>query len=261
MNSPTELSGNWTGFDANVSGVQKYEYALRRQSDSYYWSVCSGAGVWQVGEMWCDNSTSTTFTQSNLNLATGVTYYVSVKTTDNAGNIETAVDSNGQQVLPLLSFSLSGNTVAFNNLNATNSYTDTKTIVTTTSTNAANGYTIKVYNTDNLRSTGVPTATIPDFSGTWSTPATWSGGQYGFGYTSNDTSVQGSNRFSSGTAFAAFSQTPPGDVVADHTTAIDGSTGSVSSEQFTITYKVAASTDQDALYYQTSSIFIVTANY
>lgn len=257
--SLTSISGNWTGIDATVSGVQKYEYAIRRKPDDFYWSVCSGSGSWQAGSLWCDNSTGTSFTQNTLNLATGVTYYISVRTTDNAGNVGTAIDSNGQQVLPMLSFSLSGNTVAFSNLNAANSYTDTKTITTTTSTNAANGYTIKVYNTDFLRAS--PSITIPDFSGTWSSPATWSGGQYGFGYTSDDTSVQGSNRFSSGTAFAAFSQSPPGDVVADHTTAIDGSTGSVSSEHFTITYKVAASTSQDALYYQTSSIFIVTANY
>lgn len=257
--SLTSISGNWTGIDATVSGVQKYEYAIRRKPDDFYWSVCSGSGSWQAGSLWCDNSTGTSFTQNTLNLATGVTYYISVRTTDNAGNVGTAIDSNGQQVLPMLSFSLSGNTVAFSNLNAANSYTDTKTITTTTSTNAANGYTIKVYNTDFLRAS--PSITIPDFSGTWSSPATWSGGQYGFGYTSDDTSVQGSNRFSGGTAFAAFSQSPPGDVVADHTTAIDGSTGSVSSEHFTITYKVAASTSQDALYYQTSSIFIVTANY
>lgn len=257
--SLTSISGNWTGIDATVSGVQKYEYAIRRKPDDYYWSVCSGSGSWQSGALWCDNTTSTSFTQNTLNLATGVTYYISVRTTDNAGNISTAINSNGQQVLPMLSFSLSGNTVAFSNLNAANSYTDTKTITTTTSTNAANGYTIKVYNTDFLRAS--PSITIPDFSGTWSSPATWSGGQYGFGYTSDDTSVQGSNRFSGGTAFAAFSQSPPGDVVADHTTAVDGSTGSVSSEHFTITYKVAASTSQDALYYQTSSIFIVTANY
>lgn len=257
--SLTSISGNWTGIDATVSGVQKYEYAIRRKPDDFYWSVCSGSGSWQAGVLWCDNSTGTSFTQNTLNLATGVTYYISVRTTDNAGNISTAINSNGQQVLPMLSFSLSGNTVAFSNLNAANSYTDTKTITTTTSTNAANGYTIKVYNTDFLRAS--PSITIPDFSGTWSSPATWSGGQYGFGYTSDDTSVQGSNRFSGGTAFAAFSQSPPGDVVADHTTAVDGSTGSVSSEHFTITYKVAASTSQDALYYQTSSIFIVTANY
>lgn len=257
--SLTSISGNWTGIDATVSGVQKYEYAIRRKPDDFYWSVCSGSGSWQAGSLWCDNSTGTSFTQNTLNLATGVTYYISVRTTDNAGNVGTAIDSNGQQVLPMLSFSLSGNTVAFSNLNAANSYTDTKTITTTTSTNAANGYTIKIYNTDFLRAS--PSITIPDFSGTWSSPATWSGGQYGFGYTSDDTSVQGSNRFSGGTAFAAFSQSPPGDVVADHTTAVDGSTGSISSEHFTITYKVAASTSQDALYYQTSSIFIVTANY
>lgn len=257
----TSLSSNWSSFDSNVSGLSKYEYAIRRQPDGYYWSVCSGAGSWQAGANWCDNSTSASYTQSSLNLATGVTYYTSVRATDNAGNIGTPVDSNGEQVLPTISFSMSTNTITFSNLNNGNSYTDTKTLTVTTSTNASNGYTVKAYNTADLTSLENPSDTVSDFSGSWNSPASWGGGTYGFGYTSNDTNVQGSNRFSGGTLYAAFSQTASGDVVADHTDAIDGSTGAVSSEQFTITYKVSVSNAQPAATYQTSSIYIVTANY
>lgn len=257
----TSLSSNWSGFDSNVSGLSKYEYALRRQPDGYYWSVCSGGGSWQASANWCDNSTTTSYTQSNLNLATGVTYYTSVRATDNAGNVGTPIDSNGEQVLPTLSFSLSTNTITFSNLNNGNSYTDTKTLTVTTSTNASSGYTVKAYNTANLTSLENPSDTVSDFSGNWSTPLTWSGGTYGFGYTSSDTDVQGSNRFGGGTKYAAFTQSSPGDVVADHTSAIDGSTGAVSNEQFTVTYKVSVSNAQPAATYQTSSIYIVTANY
>ncbi|QQS15430.1 MAG: hypothetical protein IPK84_03610 [Candidatus Moraniibacteriota bacterium] len=257
----TSLSSNWSGFDANVSGLNTYEYAIRRASDDYYWSVCSGAGSWQASANWCDNSTSTSYTQSSLNLATGTTYYTSVRATDNAGNVGTAVNSNGEQVLPTLSFSLSTNTITFSNLNNGNSYTDTKTLTVTTSTNASSGYTVKAYNTANLTSLENPSDTVGNFSGNWSTPLTWSGGTYGFGYTSSDTDVQGSNRFGGGTKYAAFTQSSPGDVVADHTSAIDGSTGAVSNEQFTVTYKVSVSNAQPAATYQTSSVYIVTANY
>ena len=259
--SLTQISGNWTGFNADTSGLQKYEYAIRRQPDGYYWSVCSGAGVWQAGENWCNNATGTSFTQNNLNLQTGVMYYVSVKTTDNAGNVESAVSSNGQQVLPTLSFSLSSNAITFDNLNAANSYTDSKTMTTTTSTNASTGYTAKAYKTQLLTSLAYPTKTVSDFSGTWADPLAWNPGTYGFGYTSSDTSVQGSNRFAGGTEYAGFSQTIPGDVAADHTDAVNGSTGAVTNEQFTITYKVAVSDTQEASEYRSYIVYIVTANY
>lgn len=259
--SLTQISGNWANFNADTSGLQKYEYAIRRQPDGYFWSVCSGAGVWQSGENWCDNTTSTTFTQNNLNLQTGVIYYISVKTTDNAGNVESAVNSNGQQVLPTLSFVLSSNAITFDNLNGSNSYTDTKTMTTSTSTNASTGYTTKAYETQLLTSLAYPAKTVPNFSGTWTDPLAWPGGTYGFGYTSSDASVQGSNRFNSGTEYAAFSQTVPGDIAADHTDTVNGSSGAVANEQFTITYKVAVSATQEASEYQSYVVYIVTANY
>lgn len=257
--SLTSLSANWTGFDATVSGLNKYEYAVRRSSDSWYWNTTGP--TWQLGAVWYDNGAGTTVTVTPIYLNTGENYYFSVRATDNASNTASPVDSNGQQISPTLSFSLSGNTVTFADLNNTNSWTDTQTSTTTTSTNASSGYTAKAYITQLLTSLAYPTVTIANFYGTWANPEPWPSGTYGFGYTSNDTNVQGSNRFNSGTEFAGFSQTASGDVVADHTAAVNGQTGAVSGEEFIITYKVAVSNTQAATTYQTYVTYIVTANY
>jgi hypothetical protein len=256
--SLTQISGNWTGFNADTSGLQKYEYAIRHEPDDYYWDGDS----WESGQTWNENG-DTDFTNNSMNLQTGVIYYVSVKATDNAGNTATAVDSDGQQVLPLLSFSLGSTSLTFANLNDSNNWTDSKTLTTTTSTNASNGYTIKSYETQLLTSLAYPSQTISDFSGTWNDPLAWNPGTYGFGYTSSDNSVQGSNRFNNATEYAAFlhEEDAPGNVVADHTDAVNGSTGAVSGEVFTITYKVSTSQTQAASQYRTYTVYIVTANY
>ena len=255
--SLTQISGNWLSFNADSSGLQKYEYAIRRQSDGYYWDGDS----WETGATWTDQGTSTSVTVNSMNLQTGIVYYVSVRATDNAGNVGGSVDSNGQQVTPELSFSLGSNSAAFDNLNVSNSWTDTVTGTTTVSTNASSGYTIKAYEIQPLTSSAYPAVTVPDFSGTWADPLVWNAGTYGFGYTSSDTNVQGSNRFNGGTEYTAFSSSSPGDVVADHTDAVNGTTGKVSNEQFTITYKVSTSNVQAASDYRSYVVYVVTANY
>ncbi len=257
--SLTSLQSNWSGFDTSASGLLKYEYAIRRASDGYYW----GSG-WQAGENWYDNGTNTTATVNSMNLNTSENYYFSVKAYDNAGNMETSVSSDGQQVLPTLSFSYDSNTITFDNLNSTNNYTDAKTNTFTTSTNASSGYAIQGFITQDLTSLANPSKIITNFSyngASWSLPQLWPAGEYGFGYTSNDTSVQGSNRFAGATKYAPFVGAAPGDVVADHTAVVNGTTGAVEDEEFIVTYKVAVSTAQDASTYQTYAVYFVTANY
>jgi hypothetical protein len=158
---------------------------------------------------------------------------------------------------PSLTFSVSSNNVAFNNLNSGNSYTDTtKTTVLTTSTNAYNGYII------NARSTGPLTAgatTIPDYASPNSAPTTWSG--YGFGYTTNDNDLTGgtANRFTSGGAkYAGLTTSSPGDPVADHAGPV---TESILNEQFTISYRVSVPSSQRAAQYNTSVLYIVVPSY
>jgi len=166
---------------------------------------------------------------------------------------------------PYLSFSMDSNAITFDNLSNANNWTSTKTTTCTTSTNAKEGYVIQGYITDFLTSLAYPSETVDDFSGTWALPTLWDntcvsgGASYcGFGYTSNDTSVQGSNRFLNGTKFAGYGHAASGDILADHTDTI---ASEVVDEQFTITHKVSAPLSQSASTYQTSLVVVVTATY
>lgn len=158
------------------------------------------------------------------------------------------------------------NTVTFDDLNNANNWTDTKQTTFTTSTNAQSGYTIQGYATDYMRSLAYVAETIADFAGTWTTPQDWANfckddsNDCGFGYTSNDSQVQGSNRFQGGTYFAKYSQTAPGEVLADHTDAVNGSTGAVTDEEYIITHKVSVDQTQVASTYQAIITVICTAN-
>ena len=158
---------------------------------------------------------------------------------------------------PSLTFSVSSSTVTFNNLNSANSFTDSsKTTVLTTSTNAYNGYVV------NARETGPLTAgstTIPDYASPNSAPTTWSG--TGFGYTTNDNSLTGGtvNRFTnSGPNYAGFTTSSPGDPVADHPGPV---TSAITNENFTISYRVTAASNQRAAKYTTSVLYIVVPSY
>lgn len=261
--SLTQLLANWTGTEptSTVSGLQKYEYALRRKPDDNYWTP-GGPGSWGAGQYWYDNGTGTSFTASSLNLATGVTYYVSLRTTDNAGNNAT-INSNGLQVSPTLSFSFDTSSITFADLNNVTIWTDTKDTVTTVSTNAANGYNIQTYIVDYLKSIIDGTVHIDDFSkGNYASPAAWgtncqTDNTYcGFGYTVNP-----STRFSNGTLFAPYYHGAPGQAAVERPGPVNGSTGAISGENRTITHKVSVSSSQMAGPYQTTLLLIVTPNY
>ncbi len=244
--SLSSLSANWDSFNSNVSGLSKYQY-----------SIGTTAGATDV-RTWTDNSTTTSVTATSLTLQTSQMYYVNVRAVDTAGNTGSTVSSNGQRVAPSLNFTVSPGTITFGNLNAGNSYTDTEDTTLTTTTNAYNGYVVRAFVTDYLRSQS-DNFTIPDFSGgTYAAPATW-GSSTGLGYTSSDTTIQGSNLFSSGTLYAPFSHTGPGDIVADHTSLVTGTP--ISAEAFTITYKVAAANTQPAHKYTNTVVYTITAQY
>jgi hypothetical protein len=95
------LSANWSGFDANVSGLANYQYA-----------VGTSAGGTDLVD-WTDNGTVTSITVNSLSLHTGQLYFVSVRAVDGAGNTSAAVSSNGQLVAPTLTFTVSSNAVNF----------------------------------------------------------------------------------------------------------------------------------------------------
>lgn len=254
--SLSQLSANWSGFDFNVSGLQKYEYSIG--------TTPGGTTI----KNWTDNSTTTSVTATGLTLQTSQIYYVNVRAYDNAGNTVIR-SSDGQIVAPSLSFSVSPASLTFDNLNAANNHTNTKTTTLTTSTNAYGGYTVRAFATDFLRSSG--NHTIDAFNGgSYASPDAWQAGDTGFGYTSNDTSVQGVNKFQvdpcpGGTAlqspgcYAPFSATAPGDIIADHTSNITGAP--ITDQAFTITLRASVAAAQQAAQYQTIIVYSITPLY
>jgi hypothetical protein len=251
--SLTTLAANWSGITTTVSGLQKYEY-----------SVGSTAGATDI-KTWTSTGTTASMSDSALGLHTSQMYFVNVRTTDNAGNISGVISSNGQIVPPSVSFTVSPATVTFNNLKASNSYTDTQTATLTTSTNAYGGYVVRAYASDFLRSPS--NQTIAMFNGgSYASPAAW-GSSTGFGYTSSDTLVQGVNKFSPATClgggsppcFAPFSLSTPGDIVADHASGVLGT--AINNEQFTVTYRVTVPASQAANKYQSGIIYTITPIY
>lgn len=254
--SLSTLSANWTAAAADTggSGFSKYQYAIG-----------TTAGATDV-RTWTDNAT-TSVTVSTLTLRTSQMYYFTIVTVDASGRTSSVASSNGQWVAPTLTFSVNASTVALSNLNATNSYTDTKTSTLTTSTNAYGGYVIRAYGSP--LTTG--SNTVAAFNGgTHASPDAWTGADIGFGYTSSDTLVQGSNKFQSTTCpggnaktdagcYAPFTASSPGDIVADHASGITGT--AVTGEAFTITYKATVNATQAAGRYANTVVFSATATY
>lgn len=92
--SLTTLSVTWEDFDASTSGLAKYEY-----------SIGTSAGATDT-KAWTDNGTARFKRDTSLSLQTNKIYYFNVRATDNAGNVSSAVSSNGQIVTPTLTFDI-----------------------------------------------------------------------------------------------------------------------------------------------------------
>ncbi len=220
-----------------------------------------------------DNTIGTTLTSSDYKtysawggasgsfvtgLLNNTTYYIKVKARQGV-NTETEFGPVASQTTstPSLTFSLDSSSIAFSNLNAGNSYTDSsKQTILTTSTNAYNGYVVYAKETQQLTSGG---STISDFSGTNSSPAVWSGA--GFGYTTSDIDLQTggiASRFS-GSKYAGLTTTSSQNPVADHLGPIQDT--AISNEQFTISYRVTAAGSQTPGAYTTTIEYIILPTY
>lgn len=166
-------------------------------------------------------------------------------------------EASSATVDPTLTFSVSANSITFDNLNSGNSYTDSsKSTVLTTSTNAYNGYIVYAHETAPLTSSST---TIANYAGTNSTPTSWTG--TGFGYTTDDANLSGgtANRFTSGGPnYAGFVTSLPGDPVADHAGPV---TTAISNEVFNIGYRVTVPSTQNAGTYTTRIIYIVVPTF
>jgi hypothetical protein len=247
------LNGSWENIDSGISGLTGYDY-----------SIGTSPGSTNV-QSWTANGTGTDFDTSGLNLNTTQPYYINVRTTDNASN-QSVISSDGIFVAPTLEFSTSPAEVDIGDLNAGNNFTNQAETTLTTSTNAYNGYLIKGYAEGLLESQNGDTISMFT-GGDYSNPDEWRPGDTGYGYHSSDTLVNGQNRFNSGTCpgggsppcFAAWSQTFPGDIIADHTSTVSGTP--ITDEQFIITHRVTAANGQASGQYRTVIIYGITARY
>ncbi len=223
------------------------------QSDNTVGAVL-GTEDWQTNTIWGASGFFVT------GLAQNTTYKIKVKAKQgNFTESQWSQTATATTSVPSLTFNIDSSSIAFNNLNSSNSYTDSsKSTVITTSTNAYNGYI--VYGHDNAPLTYVATgSTIPQYSSPNSSPTTWSGN--GFGYTTSDSSLTGgtADRFTNGgSKYAGFTVSNPGDPVADHPGPI---TSPITSEQFTISYRVTANAQNTAGNYRTSVLYVVVPTY
>ena len=253
------LAANWTAANFNVSGPatpNKYQYAIGTTS-----------GGTDILTWTSTNTDGAVVTANSLTVNTSIMYFWTVKATDLAGNI-TMVSSNGQIIEPSLSFSFDTSTVTFTNL-GTPAWTDTKETNITTQTNAKNGYSVQAHILQLLTQLTPPYDTIDNWSGTYAAPASWAGNcaansQCGFGYTSSDPNITTDSRgnmYNSGANYCAYSQSSPGDVVADNNgPTIDGSRALID-QVFTLTHKVSVDQNQTAGQYQTTLMLMATVNY
>lgn len=196
-------------------------------------------------------------------LAAGTTYYVRAKARQGSVNFTESewgpATAGITTSSPTLTFSTSNSSITFSNLNAGNSYTDSsQTTVLTTSTNAYNGYVVNARETQALTHTVDGTTTISNYASANSSPTSWSGA--GFGYTTDDNDLSGgtNTRFSSGTKYAGFTTSSPGDPVADHAGPV---LSAISNETFTISYRVTTDATKKAGKYTTTVLYNVVPEY
>ncbi|MFH0859404.1 MAG: hypothetical protein ABH876_01330, partial [Patescibacteria group bacterium] len=150
-------------------------------------------------------------------------------------------------------------------------YTKTDWVDLKITTSASHGYIVTAWApsayTDVFRSTLYPaTQYIQNFYGTYSTPQTWGATDYcinndnycGFGYTSSDALIDGSNLYASGTKYVQFPYQNSGYRVSDYDQPVSASqTGGT----YRVTVKASVKETQLAGDYSTTIVFICTAQY
>ena len=164
---------------------------------------------------------------------------------------------------------ITGTSIVFDDLNSGNNLSDTDETKTEikVSTSATNGYVVTAWEDGLMTCATCPgTPTIQNFWGTYAIPRPWLDTDYcitngnfcGFGFTSSDITIEGSNLYESGAKYAAFpngSASPTGPIrVMDY----DGPANGISSD---ITYRISVSNVQQAGDYSTTIVYVVTAEY
>ena len=254
--STSTLNTNWASFTDTCSGLAATPYTIA------IGTTPGGTNILGYTSTGVTTGSPNVYAGSSLALYTGAIMYITVKATNNAG-LTTTVTSNGQSVMPIVSFNLNANQVSLGDVNSGNSFTATGTSTLTASSNAHNGYSIYAYETSAMELLSNVTITVPNFSaGSYASPAAWNTGTYGFGYTSSCTSIGGSNKYATGTLYAPFNTTGPGDIVAQNLTSITGTTYNPGSpDTYTITYKAAVADNQTAGLYGTSVTYSIVPTF
>jgi hypothetical protein len=130
-----------------------------------------------------------------------------------------------------------------------------QTSTVTVTANSATGYVVYAWSTQAMTKGA---HTIPDWSGTNASPTSFPNGSFGFGYSTDDSTLTGgtADRFTNGGAkYAGFIHNGPGDPVADRTS------GPVVNEQNTITYRLAGGVGQQAGTYTTVVVYVVATTF
>ena len=207
--------------------------------------------------------TSTANSGANKDAVIGVDWYRATVGTMNAVGTINEPPTTGSWycgMLAGLSVSIDSYSVNLGTITPGAAPTDATNVLTIT-TSATNGYVVTAWSTQAMTCSDAGTCaseTISDWTGTNASPTTWSSGSYGFGYSTNDYALLTgtADRFS-GPKFAAFSHSGSGDLVADRSS----TECPCSSQQNTITYRIAALPTQRAGPYSTTIVYVVTSQY
>jgi hypothetical protein len=215
--------------------------------------------------------TSTANSGANKDAVIGANWYRATVGTMNAVGTINEPPTNGSWycgVLKGLEVAISGTSIAFGNLDTSNNFSataGTQTNITVT-TSATSGYIVTAWETQLMTCSDAgacASQTIPNFTyGTYADPQAWNSlyckdnsNYCGFGFTSSDTSVGGSNRYNGATEYTFF----PTDSSAPVRVMDYGSL--VSSQSFLITYRISTSLTQRPGPYGTTIVYVITPQY
>ena len=206
--SADALTAQWSGDGVSSSwsdaesGIYSFEYSIKRVNDGNFWSGSSWSGTQtRFGTQ------ALTVTHTGIQLEAGKSYKFVARAVSGGGLFSTEQESDGVTVEPALTLTINGvavgqviksgitTTVATSNglsLNFGTLTVNTSALAAhdlTVSTNSSQGYFVRARVDRQLTCDACSgTPTIPAFSGTNDTPASW-GSSTGFGYTVNNRSV------------------------------------------------------------------------
>jgi len=166
-----------------------------------------------------------------------------------------------------LEVTITGTSIDFGTLDTSNNFTataGTQTNITVT-TSATSGYIVTAWESQLMTcsdSGACGSQTIQNFTyGTYANPQPWAtlckddSNYCGFGFTSSDSSVEGSNRYNNGTEYTYFPTDSSSPVrVSDYSSPVYNSS-------YLITYRISAPLTQRPGPYQTTIVYVITAQY